>query len=168
MNKILFFFLIIISVSCEKTAEKRPIWIGYINPEMALYSNDFFTCSDTILLNYTSRASRYEKRAGYYGGNKVIKSLLLKQYNPDKYNDSGYLTFRFILNCKGEVGRFVIEEADLNFEDYSFDEGLKKELLEFTRNLDSWRPLCFREENKDVYMYLTYKIKDGKVIEILP
>lgn len=154
--------------ACKEEVEINPEWIGYIDPDQALYSEGFETCSDTILLNFTSRASRSEKRAGYYGGSKAMKRVLNKKFDERKYQDSGYLSYRFILNCKGEIGRFVIEEADLNFEAYSFDENLKKELLEITRSMKDWRPLCFRDENKDVYMYITYKLLNGKIIEILP
>ena len=60
----------------------------------------------------------------YYGrdqGGYAQSRDSLKQYFLDNFdnkgftNTTGYLTVRFIINCKGEIGRFDIKEVGTDF-----------------------------------------------------
>ena len=159
---VLFFY------SCGDQHESNYPWIGFIDPSSSLSNNGFQTCADTVFLTQNMRYYFSENSAGYYGGYSEIKRLLLEKYNGEKYTDSGYLTIRFILNCRGETGRFVMNESSIDFNDYSFNQKLKNELLAFTMKLDQWRSVCYEDENEDAYVFLTYKIINGEIVEILP
>lgn len=168
MKAVFIFIGFLIISQCNESKKEMEFWVGHIDPENAYKSLGFETCQDTIKHLYHHRASRKEERAGYHGGNRAIKLHIDERFDSHEFKDSGYLTFRFIMNCKGEVGRFIVEEVDLSFNESSFDKKLVKELLEITSSMDNWRPLCFHDENKDVYMFVTYKIVNGQIMEILP
>jgi hypothetical protein len=48
------------------------------------------------------------------------------------------------------------------------DEELENKLLKFTKSLDGWMPKEIKGLKVDYYQYLTYKIENGKVSEVLP
>lgn len=154
--------------SCEKGSQLKQHWLGHIEAENSFSKEGFKLCGKEVSFTQSLQYQDREKYAGYYGGSKAITKFVEARYDSKKYSDSGYLTIRFVLNCEGETGRFVIEEANLDFEEYEFSEEIKKELLGITMDLDDWRSLCFEDKNRDAYLYISYKILDGKIIEILP
>jgi len=45
---------------------------------------------------------------------------------------------------------------------------MEEKLLRFTKSLEGWIPKEIKGFKADYYQYLTYKIEDGKVSEVLP
>lgn len=158
----------ILLTSCNQNELQHHSLIGYINPSNSFGPTDFKTCSDQVTLDYGYGYSTRDERPGYQGGGNEIKRLAINAYDRRLYSDSGFLTFRFVVNCHGEAGRFVIEEVDLNFNEHSFDKKLKKDLLNFVSQLDRWNPVCFGADYVDAYMFITFKLEDGQIIEVLP
>ena len=93
---------------------------------------------------------------------------MLSKYKNKGYTDSGYLNFRFIVNCKGEVGVYVIHKNDLDLIPKKFDEDLVGQLFKITSSLKKWQPNFMRGSERDFYMYLSYRIEDGEITEIIP
>ena len=137
--------------------------VAYINPEDALAKGDLEICDENRIFDYYN-----PERARYSKGKNGLRKFVLSSYKNKNYSDAGYLNIRFVINCKGEAGRYIIHENDLNLEPYSFSEDLKNQLLNITVQLDTWTPNVIRGEARDSYMYLSYKIVDGEIIEILP
>lgn len=48
------------------------------------------------------------------------------------------------------------------------DETIENKLLKFAKLLNGWMPKKIEGLKIDYYQYLTYKIEDGKVSEVLP
>ncbi|GEN71755.1 MULTISPECIES: hypothetical protein [Chryseobacterium] len=48
------------------------------------------------------------------------------------------------------------------------DKELEDRLLRFTKSLDGWMPKEKKGFKAGYYQYLTYKIENGKVSEVLP
>jgi hypothetical protein len=86
----------------------------------------------------------------------------------DNYSDSGYLNLRFIINCEGEVGRFVIHENNLDLEPNTFNKDLKNQLFKLTSEIKGWQPIVLYDDVRDSYMYVSYRIENGKITEIIP
>ena len=55
-----------------------------------------------------------------------------------------------------------------NYVEENFDKDLTAKLLNFTKSLNGWVPKEIEGYKLDYYQYLTYKITNGKVSEILP
>ena len=153
---------IIILCSCGQENKKYIHDIGYVDPNTASGDKDFKTCRDEIYEYYNS-----EPDGGYKHGKKALRDSVLKKYSAS-VKESGYLTFRFVVNCEGKAGRYMVIQNNLDLEPKVFDEDLTSQLLTITQGLKEWRPVVLENVSRDYYMYITYKMLDGKIIEILP
>jgi len=152
----------------QKRANHGKNRMAYIDP-----NNTMDDASNFKLCNTEARIGDYyncENRGQLRGGKGTWKRVLKKELIPEKlYNESGYLTYRFVINCNGEVGRFITEESDLNFNKKKFNEETVQHLYEIVYNQKDWQACTGgRIESQDAYTYITFKLKDGKIIEILP
>jgi hypothetical protein len=115
----------------------------------------------------------------YYsvGGKYPVSSAtLLKQVQDfmgpleKTYTGSGYITFRFRVNCKGSVDtRVQVLQTNENYESYHFDKGLVNTLYSFIKTLNQWK--IAKNQDNTSFSYITilsFKIKNGKVIRIIP
>jgi hypothetical protein len=115
----------------------------------------------------------------FYGvGGKYPKSssTLLKevqaflQQKNVSYGNSGYITFRFIVDCGGKPlpGTEVLQ-TDGQYAGTHFDKELVNELFSFFKTMDAWRIAASKSGEAFSYKaFLTFKIKNGKVINIIP
>jgi hypothetical protein len=159
---VLFWLALMVTVSCKKTESKYSHSIGHIDPATALGNKDFETCSDMIFEYYNA-----EPDGGYKYGKNILRDSVKRKYTYAG-NDSGYLTFRFVVNCNGLAGRYQIVENDLDLKPKKFNQELVQHLFTITQELKDWKQLVWEKESRDYYMYITYKIRDGQIIEILP
>lgn len=135
----------------------------YIDPETALLSDGFSACNeDYILQYYNPEYAQYSKRKN------GLRNFILSNYQNKNYTDSGYLNIRFVINCNGEAGRYVIHENDLNLQPKAFNKDLKEQLFQLTTQLKEWTPNFIRGNFYDTYMYISYRIENGNITEILP
>lgn len=140
--------------------------VGYIDPSNSMDNNsDFKTCDriENIADYYNGEIARFKGGKGSlnaYLNNKLDRSKL--------YNESGYLTYRFVINCEGVAGRFITEQADLNYQKKTFRKDCVDHLFTLLHNVKEWEQLYIRDGARDAYVYITFKLKNGKIIEILP
>ncbi len=150
----------------NKMLDKARYRVGHIDTLNVLEgSPSVKTCEyfDKILDYYN------DKDSGYLGGKgKLINDLMLYLDPNSLNNETGYLTFRFVINCHGEAGFFTTEESDLEFRKKDFSEETRQHLLEFLKSVKSWKALNLRGEYKDSYFYICFKLKKGEIIDILP
>ncbi len=139
--------------------------IGYIDPGNVMDDPDSLQ-----LCHHPKRiADYYNGKGGFEGGKKALWQQIEQKLDNTKLKQaSGYLTFRFIVNCRGEAGWFTTEEADLTYQKKTFDVALVSHLFEILSELNEWRPCTVRGETRDAYFYITFKLEDGELIEILP
>ena len=154
--------LIIFLCSCGQESKKYTNDIGYIDPKTAFGDKNFKTCKNEIYEYYNS-----ESNAGYKHGKKALWDSVLTKYSVS-LKESGYLTFRFVVNCEGKAGRYMVIQNNLDLEPKVFEDELISQLLTITQGLKEWRQVILENEPRDYYMYITYKLLDGKIIEILP
>jgi len=153
----------------KKNAKHGLKRVGYINPDEAIDKNEAFE-----VCNKKNRI--YDYYAGepthlYKGGKKAIWNIVKQHLNKEQlFNESGYLTFRFIVNCEGKAGWFITEEANLNFKRMRFNTETTAHFYEILQKMKDWIPTKIGDENEEVdaYFYLTFKLKNGELIEILP
>jgi len=136
--------------------------VAYIDPEKALLSEDFETCSDYIFDYYNPERATYSKEKN------GLRKFILTHYKNKNYNDSGYLNIRFVINCNGETGRYIIHENDLDLEPKPFNKDLVNQLFDLTVQLKEWNPNVIRGKKRDSYMYISYRIENGEITQIIP
>ena len=148
--------------------ENRPYknYIGYIDQENAMLNSTYKLCGDGDIKR-TYNGSALE---GYHINKKYYRDQLFNQFNTNNYKDSGYLNFRFLVNCEGNAGWFEIIEMNLELEQQQLNSELVDELLKFTSNSEHWNILRYPKDNTpyNYYNYISYRIENGKVTEIIP
>ena len=137
--------------------------VEYIDPEKALFNEGFQVCNEDKIGQYYNL-----NQATYSKGKNGLRTCILSNYVNKGYNSSGYLNIRFIINCKGETGRYIIHENNLDLEPTQLDKEMVTQLFELTRRLKKWNPIRSKEKTWDSYMYISYRIENGEIIEILP
>ncbi len=131
--------------------------------------DDFQTCNSYLYRN-NPHHRYYYKDTFYKGGIYKINKLFRTQYKaPEASTESGLIKIEFIVNCKGKPGRFKMMEFDENYRLKTFPKDISKQIFEFTKTLTDWNAGVNKQrEPIDTYRFLTYKIKNGKVVEIFP
>jgi hypothetical protein len=86
------------------------------------------------------------------------------------YQGSGYVTFRFAVDCEGIVlGGIRVMQTDANYKVFHFDKEFVEELYAFFRTMTLWEiGKLDSGEPVNYIAYVTFKIKDGKVTHIIP
>jgi len=141
-------------------------WVGDIEPNPKIDNPDFKTCySEEEIFQYFNVGEGPQ-----YSGEKTA---LLNEFN-SKYkgitdnNQNGLIRIRFVVNCKGEAGRFRILQSDFGYNEAEFDQKITSQLLEITKGISKWTILYYDDVPSDYYIYLIFKIKNGHLTEILP
>ncbi len=149
----------------RKRQAAAPMRVAYIDPTQVLdKGSDFQVCDDYIYDYYNG-----DPDAGPVGGKRRLSLWLEDKLDKRLLADqSGYLTFRFVINCEGDAGYFITEEASLDFAVKQFPDQLIQHVYEQLKAFDNWEPTTIREEVADAYAYVTLKLEDGELVDILP
>jgi hypothetical protein len=140
-------------------------WVGDITFDASKDSEEFLLCNDE------SQAYQYfnDSNGLQYEGEKIaIINTFESEYQVSNKNESGLIRVRFIVNCKGETGRFRILGMDNNFNQKKFNQKTTDELLRITKTLKKWKPKTINGQAADYYQYLVFRLKEGEITEILP
>ncbi|VXC31752.1 MULTISPECIES: hypothetical protein [Chryseobacterium] len=169
-NFLFFLFLILLLSNCQTektTVSKYPVHVGNLEFDEKIDDPNFKRC-----LPEGSYAYQYYN--GYslgieYKGEKLEIIRTLEKGNIQSSKDiNGYITVRFVVNCEGKAGIFRMQQMDEEYRKKELDKKLSEQILSFTKKLNGWIPKEIEGRKVDYYQYLTYKIKHGKVSEILP
>ena len=165
---LLLLFLIPLLANCqsEKNAvSKYPSHVGNITFDEKIDDFDFQRC-----LNEKFAFQYYNDSKGFqYVGEKIEIDEKLKKINfKEDQNANGYVTIRYVVNCEGKTGMFRVQQMDSNYLQISFNKEMITQILNFTKNLKGWIPKEIQNRKIDYYQYLTFKIKNGNVSEVLP
>ena len=82
--------------------------------------------------------------------------------------NTGFLTIRFVVNCKGEPCCFRFYEVDKTYKKINFSEDLKSQLTMFVKQLGGWKLVKYEGVPTDYYYYLTFKIQDNDFKTVAP
>lgn len=166
---LLMFITLIAACQTEKKIVEKPNylrWVGDIEQDDKQDDKAFGLCrTEAEVFQYFNT----QKGFRYKGEKKALVEVFTQKYRPLKRkNQSGWIRIRFIVNCKGEAGRFRLIQSNENYEEFEFDAKIVNQLLQITKSLDGWEILEHKEQAIDYYLYLVFKMKDGEIKEILP
>ena len=170
MKNVLFLlFLIPLLSNCQTekaTISKYPAHVGNIEFDQNIDDPNFKRCiiDDQYAYQYYNDSKGFQ-----YKGEKlaIIEKLNKSNILSDK-NSNGYITVKFLVNCQGKTGLFRVQQINNDYQEVDLDNQLKDKLLTFTKSLDGWMSKEIDGKKIDYYQYVTYKIVDGKISEILP
>jgi len=167
MKKAFFISLLVIYASCtlDNSESKYLRWVGDSKINLQIDTADFQLCnSESVVKQYF----HFDKGLQYEGEKKELEAHFKRHYVPVKSEQSGLVRIRFIVNCKGETGRFRIIGSDLDYNEQVFNNEIVSQLLHITQSLKGWAVLSKRDKPKDYYQYLIFKIVKGDLIDIMP
>lgn len=140
-------------------------YIGYIDQEKALLNDRYELCYDGNLYHTYNGAGL----KAYFETKKRFRNSLEKSYNAtENYMSSGYLNFRFLVNCEGNPGWFKVIQMNLDLVESKLDKNMVDELLKFTSDPVHWNSIEYKGNAVNYYMYVSYRLENGKVTEIIP
>ncbi len=146
----------------EVNEKKYPNNIGHLS----IVNKDFNLCNEDRIIGWFANAAMYTPI--FNGSKSSFKKYILEHYISTDDTDNGFLNLRFIINCKGEVGRMEINELDIDYKPSKFSPNLVKQIIKLSSRKENWKISSIKGEQLDSYMYLIYKIEDGEISEILP
>jgi hypothetical protein len=162
---LLLLTIILTNCSSEKKQSKYLRYVGDIEADTNLDDPAFKLCNDEVFLK---QYFNFSQGLQYEGEMLKIKEQFELAYVPVDVNETGWVRIRFVVNCRGESGRFRMICSDENYESREFDTRITDQLMAITKALDGWKPLPDSENPDEYYQYLIFKIKNGDIIEILP
>lgn len=146
------------------TFAQRPDNVGDIAFNPALDDTSFH-------LHDSTRVWQYYNSAAYWLDHKdSITRFIRSRYHPPATSASqdGWLTIRFIINTDGHTGRFRLSEMDSAYQPTHFDPRISDQLLAAIRDWPDWRPAHYKEMRFDTYQYITFHLRQGRIITISP
>jgi len=161
---ILLIFTITICKSQKQVVEGYKENVGDIDFNYNIDNPDFKVGKGKILQYYN------------FSNGVMIKgeNIYIDEYFKHKYDnsyvtkESGYITIRFIVNKEGEIGWFRIQEMNMLYEPKKFDKSISNQILELTKHITGWKVGEKNGTKYDYYQYLTFKIEEGLINEIMP
>lgn len=121
---------------------------------------DFKVCNENKIPNY------YVLNTDYEGGKKAIKNKILSNLQNLEFKNSGLITFRFIVNCEGAIGRFRTQSTNLNLEKIEVSSEKIKSIEEALLSLKNWNPAKNESSSYDSYYVLNFKIRNNRIVDI--
>ena len=112
----------------------------------------------------------YQVGTSYKGGLKKIKSHFFTIKNSlDGRNESGYLTLRFMVNCRGDVGKIETLACTFDFNPKEFNSHLCNQLVDRLYELGPWQAGKTADGVAvDSEKFLTFIFKNGVLTDIVP
>jgi hypothetical protein len=162
IHPILFIFSVV-SIGAA-LAQERPYFIYHISHDSTVDAPAFNVCNEKWVLPYYAGS-----KTSFNGERPALLAHFHKLYVINhRKEQTGYVTIRFIVNCEGHAGRFRLETFSADCVPKQFDNIVTQQLLNITRNLQDWKPATYEGKKVDTYYYLTFKITEGKLTDILP
>ena len=88
----------------------------------------------------------------------------------NSYKGSGYITFQFMIDCNGKkMKKTRVLQTDEKYNNYHFEKEFVEELYTFLNTMDKWK--IFKINSGEILCYhafITFKIKNGKAVNIIP
>ena len=163
----LFSLLMSLQALCQSNDQIPKYYgsIGDIKIDPERDNKDFHACYENYIFQYFNNGGGLE-----FEGEKIaIDHFFFKNYNPENTpKESGLIRIQFVVNCKGESGRFRILGMDPDYHEKTFDASITNQLLDICKNLKGWKTKTMHEHVVDYYQYLIFKIENGQLKEILP
>lgn len=138
--------------------------VGHIDQEKALMNNTYPLCDEKRI--YKTHHGAPDD--AFEGSKKQFRNYILTNYKNNSYEDSGYLNFRFYVNCEGNAGWFEIIEMNLDLEETKLNYKMVNQLFELTSRPENWAVYTYDNKPRNYYMYISYRIENGEITEILP
>lgn len=138
--------------------------VSYLSEKGTISPPEFKPCFEEFTFpNFYSR-----QPAEFAPGRDSLRTYFYEAFdNGGIINDSGYVTIRFMINCRAETGRFEVLPIGLDYKEKQFNKKIIDQLLTLTMNLKDWSPYGRDYTSFDSSTHVTFKIVNGELVDIL-
>jgi len=183
-------YLFALTLRLSDTVSLKPYLLVNTMKLIILITSLFLTCKisgQNIILpgvEYMDTTSTQDEKCANYnayyyqvGGkypessSSVLKEVQTFRQDENKiHTGSGYITFRFTIDCEGKVMKKVqVLQTDENYRQYHFEKEFVNELFSFFETMDKWKIAKTKYGDPITYnAFISFKIKYGKIINIIP
>ena len=124
------------------------------------------SCSPPYVIYY------YDLKAKYPATSLSIlrEAKAFMKNTRETYTGTGYITFRFFINCEGIVSRTKVMQTDENYKVTHFEKKFVNDLYNFLLTMDKWKKNLEIQniKNANYLSFISFKIKNGEVIAVIP
>lgn len=162
---LLYIFLICTFCSCDYyLINPHKNQVGVIEEGSFWEEDEFELCyKEKIFPGYYGRTN-----SGFSKSRDTLNNYFNTHFDNNGFtNATGYITVRFIINCKGETGRYEIKEVGPDFKKTKFNKYLTEHILDLVKNLETWTAVRFQGYDYDSFYHITFKLENGELVEIL-
>lgn len=129
----------------------------------------FQPCNPFLYINNPSNRYYYKGTDLPNGNYQVWKEVRQHYQKPGGNTENGLVRIRFIVNCQGETGQFETLELDENYQLKTFHPEIPGQLLRICQSLQGWLPgKDDQGQPIDTYYFITFRIRNGEVVDIFP
>ena len=122
-------------------------------------------CAKAMTLPYFAVDGKYPRSSATL----MREATTFLRRNNRKFGSSGYVTFRFVVDCAGfRQPMTQVLQTDANYAAFHFRLELVSELYAFLKTLKDWRTANYSGHAISYFTYLTFKITDGKIVAVIP
>jgi hypothetical protein len=122
-------------------------------------------CAKAMTLPYFAVDGKYPRSSATL----VHEAGAFLQRGSRKYSGSGYVTFRFVIDCAGfRQPMTQVLQTDVRYAATHLRPEMVSELYGFLKTLKDWRAATYSGHAVSYFTYLTFKITDGKVVAVIP
>jgi hypothetical protein len=122
---------------------------------------NFKACNEEKITEY------YGMDNDYIGGKTAIKNGIFNKLQSLNFEESGLVTFRFVINCEGKIGRFSVKSTNRNLQKIKIYYDNISEIEKALAELKNWSTAKNKSGNNyDHYYILNFKIDNKKIVDI--
>jgi len=136
--------------------------VGYIPYNSEGDNKNFIVCDST---NIASGRNRIQYASGTLKLNEEILSNFVYKEEYNSFN--GFVVIRFLVNCKGETGRYRAEALNYDFSSANSPGSLLSSTINIIKDLDSWTKSTQKDITTEYSKYINLRFKDGQIQNVL-
>ncbi len=126
-------------------------------------SGSFKPCKPQYISEYFALNCKYPVSSA-----KLLERVQQFYQKPTGNTQTGFITFRFLVNCEGKTGWYQVFQTDSQYQTYTFDPAIVAQLKKFVEQLDQWKPGKWESDTFNYFAYFTFKINAGNVENLIP
>jgi len=166
MSRILVLTTILILTtffSCKQTQEIKPEKYSNQVGEIVFdekIDDPAFKVADTLPIFAKPR---------YEGEKPAIIKYFAENYESKGFEKTnGYVTIRLYINNEGMEGKFRMQTMDFEYQPVELNKKFCNHILLLTKNYKGWNAIQYEDKSLGYYCYLSFKIINGEIKEIMP
>jgi hypothetical protein len=160
--KIGLFFMLFLLFSAKMAAQEA-------NPALHLLPEHYDSLCIRQLCEPTNVPQYYRLGVKNLKSSYQILKAWKAFYSPDSgFSKSGFLTIRFLVNCKGDACCFRFSELDEKYQPTEYPKELKEKMAAFVEQLGSWKFGKLDDTPSNYFYYFTFKIQNGEFKTVAP